>query len=88
MKTNREIAEEQIKIQAEMQSAGFNLELMKKSGAFCLLILSVYYLALFIGIQYGKSSKQREIENRAKEVNKECITNQELEVIIFGEKQE
>jgi len=36
----------------------------------------------------GKSSKQREIENRAKKIKKECITNQELEVIIFGEKQE
>ena len=61
---------------------------MKKSGIFVLFVLLVYYLALFIGIQYGKLIKQREIENRAKEVNKECITNQELEVIIFGEKQE
>lgn len=61
---------------------------MKKSGIFVLFVLSVYYLALFIGIQYGKLIKQREIENCAKKINKECITNQELEVIIFGEKQE
>ena len=31
---------------------------------------------------------QQEIENRAKQINKECYTNQELEVIIFGEIQE
>ena len=31
---------------------------------------------------------QKEIENRAKQINKECYTNQELEVIIFGEIQE
>ena len=31
---------------------------------------------------------QQEIENRAKQINKECYTNQELEVIIFGNTQE
>jgi len=65
---------------------------MKKAGIFVLLVLSVYYFALafFIGIEHGKSSKQREIENRAKKIEKEkkCITNQELKIIIFGEKQE
>lgn len=30
---------------------------------------------------------QKEIENRAKQINKECYTNQDIELIIFNESQ-
>ena len=30
---------------------------------------------------------QQEIENRAKQINKECYTNQDIELIIFNESQ-
>ena len=30
---------------------------------------------------------QQEIENRAKQINKECYTNQDIELIIFNEPQ-
>ena len=40
------------------------------------------------GIAENQIRIQQEIENRAKQINKECYTNQELEVIIFGEIQE
>ena len=59
---------------------------MKKVGFGYVLLtfLVVYSFGKFIG---GKK-EQTEIENRAKQINKECYTNQELEVIIFGITQE
>lgn len=51
----------------------------------CLLIL--FCCGFFSGYKNGEKAKQQEIENRAKQINKECYTNQELEVIIFNEEQ-
>lgn len=50
--------------------------------------LFIILLAFIYGVLVGRKEKQTEIENRAKQINKECYTNQELEVIIFGETQE
>lgn len=65
------------------------METQEKRTILSILIRTfLAYLLLFSGIYYGKLKNQNEIENRAKQINKECITNQELEIIIFGEKQE
>jgi uncharacterized membrane protein len=52
------------------------------------VLLFVCSLSFLGGVFVGQKSKQQEIENRAKQINKECYNNQELEVIIFGETQE
>ena len=36
----------------------------------------------------GGKEEQTEIENRAKQINKECYNNQDIEIIVFGETQE
>ena len=52
-------------------------------------IIFVVTLAFYLlGFYAGERNKQREIENRAKQINKECYTNQDIEVIIFGITQE
>ena len=51
----------------------------------CFLVL--FCCGFFSGYKNGEREKQQEIENRAKQINKECYTNQELEIIIFNEKQ-
>lgn len=54
-----------------------------------LFIVFVVTLAFYLlGFYAGGRYKQREVENRAKQINKECYTNQELEVIIFNQIQE
>jgi uncharacterized membrane protein len=52
----------------------------------------VYVVLIFlIGYSFGKfiggEKKETEIENRAKELNKECYTNQDIEYIIFSQSQ-
>jgi uncharacterized membrane protein len=52
----------------------------------------VYVVLIFlIGYSFGKfiggEKKETEIENRAKELNKECYTNQDIEYIIFKQSQ-
>lgn len=53
-------------------------------------IILIFMLFLsYYGVYKSTQVKTTEdIKNRAKEINKECITNQELEYIIFGEIQE
>lgn len=52
------------------------------------VLVFVLFFVFLLGENSGQKIKQQEIENRAKQINKECYTNQELEVIIFGEIQE
>lgn len=54
-------------------------------GIFIVVATLSFYL---LGFYAGERNKQREIENRAKQINKECYTNQDIELIIFGEIQE
>ena len=52
-------------------------------------IIFVVTLAFYLlGFYAGERNKQREIENRAKQINKEFYTNQDLEIIIFNQIQE
>jgi hypothetical protein len=37
------------------------------------------------GFCFGEKHRQKEIENRAKEIKTETITRQQLEIIIFNE---
>ena len=52
------------------------------------VLVFILFFVFILGENSGQKVKQQEIENRAKQINKECYTNQELEVIIFGETQE
>ena len=51
-------------------------------------ITVVLFLFYFLGFYAGERKKQQEIKNRAKQINKECYTNQDIEIIVFGEIQE
>jgi uncharacterized membrane protein len=51
------------------------------------VIVAVSFSFYILGFYAGKRDKQTEIENRAKELNKECYTNQDIEYIIFKESQ-
>ena len=56
-----------------------------------LLIICFFTLfccGFFSGYKNGEKNKQQEIENRAKQINKEFYTNQDLEIIIFNQIQE
>ena len=54
--------------------------------AFFILVVTLSFYLL--GFYAGERNKQQEIKNRAKQINKECYTNQDLEVIIFNQIQE
>ena len=66
----------------EKQDNFYN-KLMLLIVAFIITFIS----SLLVGISIGEDSKQIEIRNRAKKINKECYTNTDLEYIIFNEKQ-
>jgi len=55
------------------------------------LIIITFLLFCFLsfvgGIYIGQNSKQDTIENRAKEIKTETLTQQQLEIVIFGEPQ-
>ena len=56
-----------------------------------LLIICFFTLfccGFFSGYKNGEKAKQKEIENRAKQINKECYNKQDIEIIVFGETQE
>ena len=53
-----------------------------------IVLVFILFFIFLLGENSGQKIKQTEIENRAKQINKECYTNQDLEVIIFGETQE
>lgn len=47
-----------------------------------------FLLIIYLAYQTGKEDKQKEIESRAQLLKEDCITNQQMEIVIFGEKQE
>ena len=51
------------------------------------LLLIAFLLIFLCGIFIGRSTKQTEFENRAKEIKTETITQQQLELLIFNEVQ-
>jgi hypothetical protein len=51
-------------------------------------VLLTFLVAYGLGKFIGGKKEQTEIENRAKQINKECYTNQDIEIIVFGETQE
>ena len=59
---------------------------MKKVGFGYVLL--TFLVAYSFGKFIGGKKEQTEIENRAKQINKECYTNQDIEIIVFGETQE
>ena len=56
-------------------------------GIVIAVVLFICFLSFLGGIIIGQKAKQQEIENRAKQINKECYTNQDIELIIFNEPQ-
>ena len=57
-------------------------------GIIIVVLLFICFLSFLGGIIIGQKAKQQEIENRAKQINKECYNNQDIEIIVFGETQE
>ena len=63
-------------------------------GIIIAVLLFVCFLSFLGGIIIGQKAKQQEIENRtdkvlkSKQINKECYTNQDIEIIVFGNTQE
>ena len=57
-------------------------------GIIITILLFICFLIFLGGIFVGQKAKQQEIENRAKQINKEFYTNQDLEIIIFNQIQE
>ena len=57
-------------------------------GIIIAVLLFICFLSFLGGIIIGQKAKQQEIENRVKQINKECYTNQDIEIIVFGETQE
>ena len=55
-------------------------------GIVIAVLLNICFLSFLGGIYLGQNSKQIEIENRAKKIEKECYTETDLELIIFNEK--
>ena len=56
-------------------------------GIIIVVLLFICFLSLLGEIFVGQKAKQQEIENRAKQINKECYTNQDIELIIFNQPQ-
>lgn len=47
----------------------------------------VITVSFYLGCFSGEKNKQTEIENRAKKIEKECYTNQDIEYILFKNSQ-
>ena len=56
-------------------------------GIIIVVLLFICFLIFLGGIFVGQKAKQQEIKNRAKQINKEFYTNQDIELIIFNEPQ-
>ena len=56
-------------------------------GIITTVLLFICFLSFLGGIIIGQKAKQQEIENRVKQINKECYNNQDIELIIFNEPQ-
>ena len=63
-------------------------EIERSMKIVAVVLLSLVFIFFLGGIFIGQKGRQQEIENRAKQINKECYTNQDIELIIFGEIQE
>ena len=50
-----------------------------------IVLVFILFFVFLLGENSGQKNKQTEIENRAKQINKECYTNQDVEIIVFGE---
>lgn len=67
---------------------------INKMGIIIAVLLSLITIFFLGGIVIGQKTKQQEIENRtdkvlkSKQINKECYTKQDLEIIIFNQIQE
>ena len=53
-----------------------------------IVLVFILFFVFLLGENSGQKIKQTEIENRAKQINKECYNNQDIEIIVFGETQE
>ena len=53
-----------------------------------IVLVFILFFVFLLGENSGQKIKQTEIENRAKQINKECYTNQDIEIIVFGNTQE
>ena len=53
-----------------------------------IVLVFILFFVFLLGENSGQKNKQTEIENRAKQINKECYTNQDIEIIVFGNTQE
>ena len=56
-------------------------------GTIIAVLVFVCFLSSLGGFFVGQKAKQQEIENRAKQINKEFYTNQDIELVIFNEPQ-
>ena len=52
-----------------------------------IVLVFILFFVFLLGENSGQKIKQTEIENRAKQINKECYTNQDIELLIFNESQ-
>ncbi len=52
-----------------------------------LVIGVVMVIIIFSVFLFGQKTKQTEIESRAKKIEKECYTNQDIEYILFKNSQ-
>ena len=52
-----------------------------------IVLVFILFFVFLLGENSGQKIKQTEIENRAKQINKECYNNQDIELIIFNEPQ-
>ena len=56
-------------------------------GIVITVLLFICFLSFLGGIFIGQKAKQTEIRDRALEINKDCYTNQDIEIIIFNKSQ-
>ena len=63
-------------------------ELQRHRNALIVFFIFSSVVLFLGGIFVGQKAKQQEIENRVKQINKECYNNQDIEIIVFGETQE
>ena len=53
-----------------------------------IVLVFILFFVFLLGENSGQKIKQTEIKNRAKQINKECYNNQDIEIIVFGNTQE
>ena len=48
-----------------------------------IVLVFILFFVFLLGENSGQKAKQQEIENRAKQINKECYNNQDIEIIVL-----